>query len=84
MRDGDHTVSGSTAAVRHGPCLVQIVMHRIDAEFVEVEPSSDGVHIGAIHIDQSADCVNAFGHHAEVCFEDARSVRVCAHHATNA
>ena len=59
-------------------------MHRIDAERVEVDPSSDGVHISTVHVNEAAEGVYLLGDLFKRALEDTRGVGVGDHNASNA
>ena len=58
LGDGHDAVARAAAAVRDGPGLVQVIMDRVDAEGAEVHPARDGIHVGAVHVDEAADAMD--------------------------
>ena len=70
FRDRDDGVAGTSSSVRYGPCLVQIVVHRVYAHGAEVDPSGDGVHVGPVHVDEPAGRVYFVGDGLEIGFQD--------------
>ena len=75
----DNCVAGTAAAVWNRPRFVQIIMHRVDAERTEVHPTGDGIHICAVHVNQTSDRVDLLGDLLERSLENATGVRIGDH-----
>ena len=54
LANGNRAAAGAAAAVRAGEGLVDVVMHHVDAEVAGPGDAEDGVHVGAVEIDQAA------------------------------
>ena len=69
------------AAMRSREGLVQVDVHRIDAEIARTHAPDDRVEIGAVAIDEPARRMHRVRDHAHVALEQAASVGVGDHHA---
>ena len=61
--------------------LVQVDVHRVDAEVARPDPADDGVEIGAVAIDQPARLVHRARNEDHVGLEQAAGIGVGDHHA---
>ena len=50
--DGDRAGAGAAGAVRAGEGLVDVVVHHVDAEVARPGDAEDGVHVGAVEVDE--------------------------------
>src|SRR5205807_3632010 len=81
--DGDRTGPGTTAAVWRRERLVQIEVHDVDTEVARPNLADQGVHVGAVHIEQAALGVQNLGDFVDLLLEDAQRVRVGEHERGN-
>ena len=76
-RDG--TSAGAPCPVRPGEGLVHVVVHHVDAEIARPGDAQNGVHVGAIEVDERAPAVQHLGHGGDLVVEQAEGVRVGDH-----
>ena len=79
LADGDRAGAGAAAAVRAGERLVGVVVHQVDAHVARPGDAEDGVHVGAVEVEQAAAVVQQLGDRADLRVEQAERVRV-GHH----
>ena len=77
--DADRARPGSASAMRTGKCLVRIEMHHVGAEIAGTRDAQDGVHVGAVQIDQPAAAVNPSGDLTDLPVEQSERVGI-GHH----
>ena len=75
----DRAHSGPAAAVRNAEGLVQIQVAHVEADVARPHQTHHGIHVGAIHIDLTAVCVDQRADVAHALFEHAVRGRV-GHH----
>ncbi len=67
------------APMRRAERLVQVEMHHIEAEVPWARDPKNGVHVGAIHVDQAAPLVDDARHFQHFVLEEAQSVWIREH-----
>ena len=78
-RERDRTRAGAAAAVRGREGLVQVDVHRVDAEVARARLADDGVEIRAVAIEIGARLVNGVGDADDLALEQAASVGIGQH-----
>ena len=76
---GHRTAARSAAAMRRRERLVQVQVHHIDAEIAGPRDADQRVHVGAVHVDHGALCVQNLGRVDDVLLEHAERVRIGDH-----
>ncbi len=79
LADGDRPGAGAAAAVRAREGLVRVVMHQVNAHVARPDHSQDGIHVGAIEIQEAPPLVQQAGDRADLRVEQAQRVGV-GHH----
>ena len=77
----DGARAGTSAAVRRGEGLVDVEVHHVDPHLGDVHVAHQGVHVGAVTVDQSALLVDDLGDLGHVALEDAQGVGIGQHDA---
>ena len=72
---GDRARAGAAAAVRAAEGLVRVEVHHVGAEIAGPGDAQDGVHVGAVEIDQPAGVVDHLG---DLARSAARTARACS------
>src|SRR5262245_6115431 len=67
-----------------GPGFMIVVVHRINPQGTEIDPASNGIHVGSIHVHQATFRVNQCGNVCEMPFKHSRGIGVRDHNARNA
>ena len=62
-------IAGSASAMGDGPGLVKVVVYGIHSQGCEVNDSRDCVHIGSVHVDQTAGIMNRLGNLMKTVFK---------------
>ncbi len=79
LAHGDGAGAGTAGAVRAGERLVDVVVHHVDAEIAGPGDAENGVHVGAVEIDQAARRVHQLGDGRDLLVEQAERVRIGNH-----
>src|SRR5262249_1522563 len=79
-----NSIARPTATMRYGPGFMIVIVYRINPKGTEIDPASNGIHIGAIHVHQATFRVDQGGNVGEMLFKHPRRVRVGDHNAGNA
>ena len=79
--DAHRTGARTAAAVGGGERFVQVEVQHVHARVTEVDDAHDGVHVGAVAVDQAALAVNDVGHLADVFFKQPQGVGIGDHDA---
>jgi hypothetical protein len=77
----DRSRAGSAAAMGRREGLVQIVMHDVEAEIAGTHDADNGVHVGAVSVDQPAASVHKLHDLPDMLLEKAERVRIGHHDA---
>ena len=80
----DRARARAAAAVRCGERFMQVEVHDIDAQIARAGNAEQGVHVGAVAVDQAARVVHRLHHLQDVLFEQAQRVGVRQHEASQA
>ncbi len=75
--------AGPATAMRRGKCLVQVDVHRINAQVARPHAAHDGVEVRPVAIEIAARRMDQVGNLADVGFEQAARVRIGQHDAGN-
>jgi hypothetical protein len=78
-RDAHRAGTGTPAAVRGGEGLVQVVVHHVDAQVAGADDADDGVHVGAVAVDEAATAMDGVDHVLNALFEQAQGIGVGDH-----
>ena len=62
---------------------MEVVVNGINPHTTEMDVTGNGIHVGAIHVDQSTHCVNEITHLFETSLKYPRGVGVGDHNARN-
>jgi len=65
--------------VGRGKSFVQVEVHDIDAEISRAGFADEGVHVGAIHVEETAFGMHEFGDLVDLLLEDAERVGIGKH-----
>ena len=79
LADHDRTAAGTSAAVGGGEGFVEVVVHDVNAALAGLEHAKQGVHVGAVAIDQTASFVDNADDFGGVLVEQAERVGVSEH-----
>ena len=79
LAHGDGSGAGTAGAVRPGERLVDVVVHHVHAEVAGPRDAEDGVHIGAVEVDQGALAMYQIGNLRDLVIEDAERIWVGNH-----
>src|SRR5215472_5148601 len=66
-----------------GERLVQVQVHDVDAEVAGPGLPDQGIHVGAVHVEEAAFLMEDLGDLVNLLFEDAESVGIGEHQAGN-
>src|SRR4029077_9435011 len=77
--DRDRSGTGASAAVRRGERLMQVEVHHVHSEVSRTNFTHERVHVGAVHVKESALGVEDVGDLVDVLFEYAECVGVGQH-----
>ena len=75
----DRSHAGTTSTVRYGKCFMKIEVADVGSDCRRIGNSNLGIHVGAIHIDQTAGFVNDATHFFDFRFENTVSRRIRNH-----
>ena len=79
IADGDGTGSRTAGAVGSGEGLVDVVVHHVCAEVARPRDAEDGVHVGAVKVDEAALLVHELGDRRDLRIEQAQRIRIGDH-----
>ena len=77
----DRADARTAAAVRHGEGLVEVEVAHVRADVARIGEAHLGIHVGAVHVEESAMAVDDVHDLADADLEDAMRGRVGDHHA---